>query len=409
MRDVYILGVGMVPFGLHLDKTHDDLTALAVGRALEDAGAAVSDLNMALYSSVVQPAISGNYVVPGEFAFRKLGIGGIPVLNVENACASSSSALSLAFDHVRTGLADVVLVAGTEKLNTKDRDARFAIFNQPGDTAQAELFLERFGPRLPPMEQEVNKEGPRSVLMDSYSTNARLHMQRFGTTQRQLAIVASKNHRHSVDNPMCHYRNPMTVEEVLAGRLVSFPLTVPMCSPISDGAAAVIVCSADALGRFRTARAVRVLACVLRSGTDRDIDDVEHHVTRITSNAAYEMAGVGPSDVSVAEVHDAAAFGEIAETEALGLCGFGEGGPFAEAGHTSLGGRVPVNPSGGLESRGHPLAATGLAQIFELTQQLRGTADKRQVEGARIAVAQNGGGFIHVEEASCCVTILGRV
>ncbi len=408
MREVYILGVGMTPFGTYLDKTHDDLTATAVRSALADCGAATESIGMAIYGSVVQPALSGNYVVPGQFALRKMGIATIPVLNVENACASSSSALSIAYDYVRTGLADVVLAVGVEKLNTEDRDARFKVFNQPADIAQAESFLERNGPRLAPLEVQVDKSGPRSILMDSYAASARLHMQRFGSTQRQLAAVAAKNHCHSVHNPMAHFRKPFTIDEVLAGRAVSYPLTVPMCAPISDGASAVIVCSKEAAKRHPNATPVRVLACVLRSGSNREVDDLDHHVTRIASNAAYEMAGIGPSDLSVAEVHDASAYGEIAETEALGLCTFGEGGVIAERGDTTVGGRIPVNPSGGLESRGHPLGATGLAQIYELTQQLRGRASGRQVENARFAIAQNGGGFIEVEEAACCVTILGR-
>jgi acetyl-CoA acetyltransferase len=183
-----------------------------------------------------------------------------------------------------------------------------------------------------------------------------------------------------------------------------------MCSPISDGAAAVVVCSAAGLKRLGLdpKRAIRVLACVVHTGTDRDPAEVEHHLTALAGRRAYERAGVGPRDVSVAEVHDATAMGEIIQIENLGFCAFGDGGPVSERGETALGGRIPVNPSGGLESKGHPVGATGLAQVHELVTQLRGEAGPRQVAGARIALAENGGGLQGIEEAVATVTILGR-
>jgi acetyl-CoA acetyltransferase len=181
-----------------------------------------------------------------------------------------------------------------------------------------------------------------------------------------------------------------------------------MCAPISDGAAATIVCNEQALARFDRARAVEIRAAVLRTGTERAPEDVEHHVSRRAALAAFDQAGLGPEDVSVAEVHDATAVGEVIQIENLGLVPFGEGGPASLRGETRIGGRIPVNPSGGLESKGHPLGATGLTQIFELVTQLRGEAGSRQVEGARIGLAENGGGLIGIEEAACCVTILGR-
>jgi acetyl-CoA acetyltransferase len=246
--------------------------------------------------------------------------------------------------------------------------------------------------------------------MDVYAAKARSHMMRYGTTQRQIAAVSAKNHRHSVHNPLSQYQKAYSIEDVLAASPITYPITTPMCSPISDGAAAAIVCTESGLRRLGLSRgrAIRILASVVRSGADRDPSDSKNAPTAVGSRLAYEKAGLGPDDISVAEVHDATAMGEIVHTEGLGFCAFGEGGAMAERGDTSLGGRIPVNPSGGLESRGHPIGATGLAQIHELVTQLRGEAGARQVEGARVALAQNGGGSIGYDEAASCITILAR-
>jgi acetyl-CoA acetyltransferase len=251
---------------------------------------------------------------------------------------------------------------------------------------------------------------PYSVFMDVYAAFARAHMKRFGTTQRQIAAVAAKNHAHSVHNPLSQYRTSYTIDEVLAAAPITYPLTLPMCSPVSDGAAAAILCTGAALRRLGldTHRAVRVLSSVIQTGSDRNYTDVRNHLTVHAARRAYEAAGIGPRDVSVAEVHDATAMGEIIQIENLGFFEFGEGGPASERGDTSIGGRIPVNPSGGLESKGHPVGATGIAQVHELVTQLRGEAGPRQVDGASIAVAENGGGLYGVEEAVACVTILGR-
>jgi acetyl-CoA acetyltransferase len=243
--------------------------------------------------------------------------------------------------------------------------------------------------------------------MDVYASLAKFHMRTYGTTQEQIALIAAKNHRHSTLNPLAQYQRDITVEEVMRARVIAWPLTLPMCAAIGDGASAVVVCGRLALDRFEGSRAVRVRASTLCGSSDRPAEDLARHVGRIAALKAYEEAGIGPEDISVAEVHDATSFGEIQQTENLGLCPIGEGGRFAATGATSLGGRVPVNPSGGLVSKGHPVGATGLAQVHELVTQLRGEAGARQVEGARLAIAENGGGFYGVEEAVACVTILG--
>jgi acetyl-CoA acetyltransferase len=251
---------------------------------------------------------------------------------------------------------------------------------------------------------------PYSVFMDVYAAFSRFHMKRFGTTRTQLAAVAAKNHNHSIHNPRSQYRNGYTVEEVLAAPPIAYPLTLPMCAPISDGAAAVVICNKSGLARLAldARRAVRVLASVVLSGADREPEEVEKHVSALAAKRAYEIAGVGPADVSVAEVHDATAMGEIVQIENLGFCAFGDGGPISASGETSIGGRIPINPSGGLESKGHPIGATGLGQICELVSQLRGEAGPRQVDDARIAIAENGGGIHGIEEAVACITVLGR-
>jgi acetyl-CoA acetyltransferase len=244
--------------------------------------------------------------------------------------------------------------------------------------------------------------------MDVYAAFARHHMQSFGTTVRQLAVVAAKNHHHSTMNPLSQYRVDMSVDDVLEDKAICWPFTRSMCAPISDGAAAVIVCTEAALNEFDRSRAIEIRGLSLVSGTRRDIGDYRNHIGRRAALRAYAQAGVSAADIDVAEVHDATSFAEILQIENLGLCRHGEGGPYSESGATSLGGKVPVNPSGGLVSKGHPVGATGVAQIFELVTQLRGEAGERQVVDARVAVAENGGGFYDVEEAATTVTVLAH-
>jgi len=235
-----------------------------------------------------------------------------------------------------------------------------------------------------------------------YASFARDHMARFGSTPEQFAAVSAKNHMHSVHNPRAQYQKPFTVEEVLQGKAVVWPLTIPMCSPVSDGAAAAVVTNSPT----DAGRAVRIRAQRIGHGGSWDGVDPSGHVSHQTGLLAFADAGVDPSDIDVAEVHDATAVGEVQQVEHMGLVPYGEGGLAAQRGETALGGRIPVNPSGGLESRGHPIGATGLAQIFELVTQLRGEAGERQVEGARLALAENSGGLVGVEEAAVAVTIL---
>ena len=409
MDDIYIIGVGMTPFGKHAALSVKDLTRQAVAAALQDAGAFRENIGAAYFGNAGQGALEGQFMVPGEIALRDAGFETIPVINVENACASASTALHQACAHVKAGLSEVALAVGAEKMFVEDRARMFGVFDGAWDVHRWRANLDALWSLaedfpLPP--EALADTGQRSVFMDVYASLSRYHMKSFGSTQRQLAAVAAKNHFHSSMNPLSQYRNTLTVEEVLQARLVSWPLTLPMCAPISDGAAAAIVCHKSALSRFDAKRAVRVAASVLASGSNRKAEEWDKHLCRIAALKAYHEAAVGPEDMSVAEVHDATAFAEILQTENLGFCAFGEGGVLAERGETKLGGRIPINVSGGLESKGHPIGATGLGQVFELATQLRGEAGERQVMGARFAIAENGGGFHGFEEAAACITIL---
>lgn len=408
---VYIAGIGMTPTGKFLDRSIKQLTADAVTAALADAGLSAGDVQSAFYSNATQGVLEGQTMVRGQVALRSMGFESIPIYNLENACASASSAFNLAVQAVRAGEVEIALAVGAEKMFCADKAKMFSVFDGAWDVHQVDAnksTLLQMGQGVEPPAGSTSK-APYSLFMDIYAAFGRFHMREFGTTQRQFAAVASKNHGHSVHNPLAQYRTAYTVDEILAAPPITYPLTLPMCAPISDGSAAALVCSEAALARIaERRRAIRVLASVVATGTTRRPEEVSNHVTVQASRLAYERAGVGPQDISVAEVHDATAIGEIVQTENLGFCEFGAGGRLAESGATTIGGRIPVNTSGGLESKGHPIGATGLGQLHELVTQLRGEGGKRQVQGARLAIAENGGGLYGIEEAVCAITILGR-
>ena len=411
MRDAHIAGVSMTKFGKFLDKSLKDHTGDALHAVLKDAGCNGKSVEAAFFGNCVQGHMEGQDMVRGEIALRPFGIEGIPVVNVENACATGSTAFHMAVNYVKAGAADVVLAIGVEKMFSEDKARMFSAFDGAWDVHEVEKSKSLFDEMAVGVEIPEGTTSPRpySVFMDIYAGFCRMHMREFGTTQEQLAMIASKNHEHSVHNIRSQYNKAFSVEEVLAAAPITYPLTLPMCSPVSDGAAAAIVCSDAGLKRLELqgSRATKVLASILRGGSDRDLSDFSKHASRLAALTAYEQAGIGPEDIDVAEVHDATAMGEVMEVEALGLCELGGGGPMAENGDSRIGGRLPVNPSGGLESKGHPIGATGLGQIYELVTQLRGESGQRQVDGARIAIAQNGGGIVGIEEAVTAITILG--
>jgi acetyl-CoA acyltransferase len=412
-REVWITGVGMTPLGKHLNKSVKQLSATAIDAAINDAGIASGCIQAAWFCNTRQGALEGQHGVRGQAALRAYGFEGIPIFNTDNACASSSSGLMLAFAAVQAGIYDVVMVVGAEKMNYPEkRREMFDAFKgswdrELADQHMAALLAMGQGLNLPP--EAMLDTGERSVFMDIYAAQARFHMHRYGTTQRQIAEVAAKNHWHSQFNPMAQYRHPMTVDEVLADKLIVWPITRSMCAPMSDGAAAIIIASSEANIRMNRKRAVRIRGIGVSSGSNRKAEEVEKHLTRVAARRAYEMAGVGPEDVSVAELHDASAIAEILHMENCGFCDYGDGGALVESGQTRLGGRLPINVSGGLHSKGHPIGATGAIQLRDMVVQLRGEAGPAQVPGARIGLAENGGGFYGLEEAACVVTILERL
>jgi acetyl-CoA acetyltransferase len=416
MRDVFVAGVGMTRFARYMDRSIKYLVQVAFDHTLADAGLNKEDLEAAWFSNTGWGFFSNQHAIRGQVALREVGIEGIPITNVENACASGSTAFHLAWLGVASGLHECVLAIGAEKLYHEDKQKSFQVFwggidveNMKGQMAAWINALGQVKLAIPVADDVKGAGETRSAFMDIYSGMSRWHMATFGTTQRHLAEISSKNHFHSSMNPYAQFQNLMSVEEVLGARLVSWPLTVPMCAPIGDGAAAAILCSGDYLKRLQRPRSVRVRSSILGSGTNRPLSDMDKDIAVRLSRLAYDKAGVGPDEIHVAEVHDATAFGELHMTEALGFCPMGEGGPFAESGATRLGGKIPINTSGGLESRGHPIGASGLGQINELVVQLRHEAGQRQVENCRFALAENGGGNLGFEEAAMCIHILERV
>jgi len=414
--DVYILGVGMIRFKKYPEKTIKMLTAEAIQALFEDVPVKKEDIEAAWFSNSGWGMSQMQHCIRGQVALSPLGIQGIPITNVENACAGASTAVHGAWTAVKAGLYDIALAIGAEKVYfPEDKAKMFEGFASGADVEFVYGMIKAFQADAAKKTEEAKAEGKEkeggggghSAFMDIYAMGARMHMKAFGTTQQQLAIIAAKNHHNGSLNPMAQYQMDMTVEQVLEDYQVAYPLTRAMCAPIGDGAAAAIICSERALKRFPDAKPVHIRASVLASGSlpDSGLAGIGSRA----SGRAYELAGLGPQDVNLAEVHDATAFGELLQYEEMGFCPEGGGGPFAESGATSLGGKLPVNTSGGLECRGHPIGASGIAQIYELVNQLRGAAGPRQVEGARIALAENGGGFIGMGEAAMCVHILEKM
>jgi acetyl-CoA acetyltransferase len=429
MRDVYIIGVGMTKFGKLLERSMKSLAAEAIDQVLSDAGVRKEEIQAAFVGNAAQGLITGQECVRGQVVLREYGIGGIPIVNVENACASSSTAMHLAWQAVAGGIQDCVLALGMEKLYSQDKARTFATFGAAVDVEFLDAIRQALAAQEPEASRAVGARadfdarsgtkpgkaggeggsgGKRSMFMDFYAMAARDHMRRYGTTVEQFACVAAKNSYHGSLNPLAQYREAKSVEEVLASPVVAEPLTRLMCAPIGDGAAALLVASSafieSRLVRGLPVSPVRVAASVLRSGRDRQEGDPSP-VTE-AARLAYEQADLRPDEIDLAEVHDATAPAEIMIMEELGFCAPGEAGKLVEEGETRIGGRIPINTSGGLIARGHPVGATGAAQLHELVQQIRGRCGPRQVAGARVGLAENAGGAVRAEPAAIAVHIL---
>jgi len=374
-----IAGVGMTKFGKQPERTIEDIGREALLRAMKDAGVAREAIDEVFCGSSYGGPLIGQRIL------RDLGMTGIPITNVENACSSGAAALREACWAVKAGRADVIAVIGVEKLT-------------------------RFGGGTLPLEETDIEVSLGNVMPAVYAMRARRYMHETGATARHLAMIAVKAHEYGARNPNAQLQTRVTVEEVLGARMVADPLTLFMCCPTGDGAAAVIVTS-EARARSLGAKPVRIEASVLQSGQYKTgfRDMASSELTERTSRLAYEAAGIGPEDIGLAEVHDAFASAELIYYEALGLCGKGEGAAMIERGETGPGGRKPVNPSGGLACRGHPVGATGVAQIVEAVWQLRGETGERQADGAKVALTHcTGGGIAGLDHGACAVHVLAR-
>lgn len=407
-----MIGGGMTKFGKHKDRNLKSLVSEAVDIALKDAGIEKEQLQAAYVGNASQGVLQGQESIRGQVVLHNMGIGGMPIINVENACASSATALNGAMAMVALGEYDVALVLGMEKMYFDDRAKVQPAFLGCMDVEILEQTMKRFqasetkAVAAQGNQPKKEKSGQRTVFMDVYAQSARSHMEKYGTTQEQLAMVAAKNHFHSSMNPLAQYQQDYTVEEVLASPDVAFPLTRLMCSPIGDGVAAAVICSPAFARKIGARHQVEIASCVLGSAQVAG-DRTEGNLTKV-ARRAYEKAGIGPEDLDLAEVHDATAMGEISCTEGLLFCPEGEGGAFAESGDSKLGGKLPVNVSGGLECQGHPIGATGIRQVVELFWHLGDRAGKRQVEGAKVGLAQNAGGSTSFGEGALSVTIMKR-
>lgn len=398
-----IVGAAMTGFGPQPDETVRSLAERACTDALADAGVAAADVDLVVFANAAGGLYDGQEMVRGQVALRHTGLLGMPILNVENACASSASAVHVGVMAVASGMAGTVLVVGAEKLAQPAKARTFAMLGGAVDLAEHTgirrlLQATVLGGLVDPAEA-AGLTADQSPFMEMYAARTRRYLDRTGATEADLAAVSVKNRAHASLNPKARFRTPVTAEEVLGSRMIAEPLRLLMCSPIADGAAAVVVTDA-ATGARRGAPAVRVRATEVRSGGSAGAPSVVQRA----ATAALEHSGVDPRDLDVVEVHDAAAGAELWCAEELGLCD--DGVAWHRAGHTRLGGRQPVNPSGGLLAKGHPVGATGCAQVVELVDQLRGRCGPRQVDGARLALAENGGGIIDGREAVAVVTIL---
>lgn len=387
VQDVYIAGVGITNFGKFADESLRSLGRTAAHAALIDAGLAPGGVEMVTCGSARSGILHAHESGVGQMIGWELGIKSVPVHNVKAYCASGSSAMNVAYMALAGGFHDTALVVGVEKMSGRPEKGKPITSDGVG------------------IESDFGFTPPAF-----FAACAQEHMTSFGTTREQIAAVAVKNRQAATENPVAQYRTPVTVDEVVNSPRVAGVLGLYDCCPTGDGAAALVLMTGAAVERYGVSdRAVRIAASTMRSGEYEQIKSLTSFSLDVEcARLAYESAGIGPEDVNVAEVHDAFTITEIIHIEDLGFCPKGEGGRRVAAGEFGLGGRLPVSPSGGLLTKGHPLGATGTAQITELVQQLRGQSGARQVPGARVAMAQLSGGFMESDLATSTMTILTR-
>lgn len=381
---VVVAGGSVGVFGRFPDLSVADLAAPVLADALVDAGLEAADVAAAFVGNAFGGMLQRQESVLGQILLKRAGIEGVPIHTVKNACSSGSDAVHLAWAAVAYGQVDCALALGAEKLTHADRGATFAALATATD-------------------RRPDAEG-RSVFMDINAERATRYMESYGATPRHFALCVAKNRASAALNTRAAVRHPIDADAVLADRIVVAPLTRAMCGGIADGAAAVLLVS-EAFARRRGLAGPRLAASVVASGT---AEGTGPNATARAGVRAYEMAGLGPEDIAVAEVHDPTAPQELFDIEDLGLAPRGGGVALVEAGDTSLGGRLPVNTSGGLTCRGHPVGATGVAQIVEIAEQLTGRAGPRQVEGATVGLAQMAGGLLGNDSAVATVHILTK-
>ncbi len=406
MRDVALVGVGMTRFAKHLGRGIKDLVREAVDEALLDGAVPKRLIEAAYVGNAAAGVMTGQHMIRGQVTLAPMGIQGIPVYNVENACASSSFAFNLAWTAVASGLHDCVLVVGFEKLYDEDKAKSYRALESGVDVENFEIYINEVERSLGSGETILRAGGPqRSRFMDIYGFHGRRLMARTGLTQRHFAQLSVKSHRNGALNPKAQFQKEVTLEEVLGSGEINFPLTRMMCAPVGDGAAAAILCSRSVVARF-TSKPVWVAASVVDGGAIGT--DLESSMTRRIATRLYDRSGIGPENIDVVELHDTSSVAEIQYLIELGLCTSDAAVGAIEEGRFDLDGRLPSNPSGGLTSKGHPVGATGVGQIFEIVTQLRGTAGQRQVRNPKIGLTHNGGGLLGIDAAAMALHVFKR-
>ncbi len=416
MPSVYLIGSFSTVFQKWQDKSMKDLTRDTYLGVLADAGMDDGrDIGFAYFGNCSMGTLWEQDIVRGHICMMPLVEEGlfperVPLINVEGACATASMAFHAAWKDVLSGQSEVCLAIGVDKFYHPEMQKVLVAYEHGIDRGDKDRLVSEYMEIAGQCGREFKLGPGHTVFMDTYAMQACWHMWKWGTTQKQIAIGASKNHHNGALNPKAQYRFDVSVEKVLADYEVSYPLTRSMCAPIGDGGAAAILCSENyflGLPQEIRRRAVKVSASAMTSGKHRRID--EPSLSRYAAERAYALAGIDADRIDVAEVHDACSFCEIYQSEMLGFCPDGQGGRFIESGATGLDGSLPINTSGGLVSKGHPVGATGLSMIYEIVTQLRGEAEDRQVKGCRHGLTENGGGVISSEEYACCVNILESI